>query len=190
MLAAKRGGQVVGKLVEVFLDMYSPRPLPGTARRAFARWNNTGYDVTCSCDLDFVGLPGLDGGDKPGQVCLGVVHVHPHRRMVAKLARSVKGISKHRSKCPLSTNPDRGITPAVGDATCRTRRAARRRDGRQSDWLAGGRDVVEAEPVLRLVVPMEDLRRQVEPVGPDNGSSVVIDTNLSKILGVVQGKKQ
>jgi len=36
---------------------------------------------------------------------------------------------------------------------------------------------VEAQTVIGLVVPMEDLRSQVEPVGPDDGARLVVDTD-------------
>jgi len=66
--------------------MHSARPLAGTPWRACSGWNDTGDDVTCPGDFDFVGFPGLDGGHKPGQVRLGVVHVDPHLDILANLA--------------------------------------------------------------------------------------------------------
>jgi len=53
--------------------------------------------------------------------------------------------------------------------------------------LAVRRDVAESQRVVRLIVAVKNLRREVEPVGPDDGTGICVDLHLGEVLGIVKG---
>ena len=54
--------------------------------------------------------------------------------------------------------------------------------------LTIGRDVVEAQRVLWLVVAMEDLGGKIEAIRPDDCACLGIDSNLGEVVGVLKGR--
>jgi len=52
-----------------------------------------------------------------------------------------------------------------------------------------GRSVGEPERTLRLVVTVEDLWREVQPVRPHDGSGIGTQSDLAEVLRIVQGRQ-
>lgn len=48
------------------------------------------------------------------------------------------------------------------------------------------RHVLEAEALIRFVVTVENLGRQIEPVRPHDGASVRVDTNLGEVRRIIE----
>lgn len=92
LLTTEASRDLSGKFIEVRVDADASRPVTGVAIRWRPRRDDTGDDMAGPRYLDLVGFAGLHSRYESGQIRLGVMHVHAHAPIVARLASRPTGL--------------------------------------------------------------------------------------------------